>query len=62
MLGRKPSAKFLSVFIVILAVHSLLGAEPAQAAAKAKNVIVLIVDGCSADLHDDLGPLPGCLL
>ncbi len=51
MLGRKPSAKFLSVFIVILAVHSLLGAEPAQAAAKAKNVIVLIVDGCSAEQY-----------
>jgi len=51
MLCRKPSAKFLAVFIVVLAVLSLLGAGPAQAAAKAKNAIVLIVDGCSAEQY-----------
>ena len=49
MLHRKPFAKILVVLIGILAVVSLLGAEPAQAAAKAKNVIVLIVDGCASE-------------
>jgi alkaline phosphatase len=51
MLHRKPFAKILVVLIGILAAVSLLGAEPAQAAAKAKNVIVLIVDGCSAEQY-----------
>jgi alkaline phosphatase len=51
MLFRKPLAKLLVSLIVILAATALLGAEPAQAAAKAKNVIVLIVDGCSAEQY-----------
>ncbi|MCK7504134.1 MAG: alkaline phosphatase [Desulfobacterales bacterium] len=51
MLYRKPSTKFLLVFVVMLAVLFPLGAGPAQAAAKAKNVIVLIVDGCSAEQY-----------
>jgi len=48
---RQPLAKFLMFLVGILAAVSLFGAEPAQAAAKAKNVIVLIVDGCSAEQY-----------
>jgi alkaline phosphatase len=51
MIYRKPLAKFLLAFIGILAAVSLVGADPAQARAKAKNVIVLIVDGCSAEQY-----------
>jgi len=51
MCSRKPLAKSLVVFIGVLAVLSPLGAGPAPAAAKARNVIVLIADGCSAEQY-----------
>jgi alkaline phosphatase len=51
MLYRKQLATSLVVLIGVLAAFSMLGAEPAQAAAKARNVIVLIVDGCSAEQY-----------
>jgi alkaline phosphatase len=51
MLYRKLSAKRLAALAAILAAVVLIGAGPAPAAAGAKNVIVLIVDGCSAEQY-----------
>ena len=51
MFYRKTWIRFLAASISTLAVFILTTGEPVQAAARAKNVIVLIVDGCSAEQY-----------
>jgi alkaline phosphatase len=51
MPGTKTWRRLLAAFIGALAVILLAAAGPVQAAARAKNVIVLIVDGCSAEQY-----------
>ena len=48
---RKPLLKILFALLFALAAVGMLSAESALAAAKAKNLIVLIVDGCSAEQY-----------
>jgi len=48
---RKPFSKILFVLLCVIAAAGLLRVGSAQAAAKAKNVIMLIVDGCSAEQY-----------
>ena len=51
MFCRKTWGRLLTAFITTLVVALLATGEPVQAAARAKNVIVLIVDGCSAEQY-----------
>jgi alkaline phosphatase len=51
MIGKRTFPKILVFFLWVLAGVVIFDQGPVQAAARAKNVIVLIVDGCSAEQY-----------
>jgi alkaline phosphatase len=48
---RKPLSKLLFILTAVIAAAGAPSTESALAAAKAKNVVVLIVDGCAAEQY-----------